>query len=249
MVKKKENWRIWNKDRDVEVRTFQRVKKNLPEMECAKQLRKIFNQIYKKEMRILDVGCAAGHYYNSLIKIDKNISYTGMDATKAYIAYGKKHFKKNTRVNLIQQDIFKIDNKYNKNFDITFCCNVLLHLPEIKKPIINLLKTTKKYCIIRTLVSNKTHFSQFLYSDKFNKNNKPTDFVYQNTYSFDLLKKIIKTQGKYQIDFINDKFESKNINKEFYNFNKKQSAVTKILDNKQIAGSKVFEWKWILIKK
>ncbi len=250
MVKiKSDNWRIWKIDKNVEVRTFKRVKKKLPEMECAKQLREILGKIYKKKMEVLDVGCASGHYYNSLKKIDKNISYTGMDSTHDYIKFGKKHFKKNKKVNLIHQDIFKIHKKYFRKFDITYCCNLLLHLPEIKKPITNLIKTSKKFCIIRTLVADKTHLSQFLYSDKFNKKNKPMNFVYQNTYSFDLIKKIIKSCGKYRINFLDDKFNSKNINREFSIFKKKQSAVTKISEKRQIAGSKVFEWKWVVIQK
>jgi len=250
MVKiKKENWRIWNIDKNVEARTFKRVKKQLPEMECAKQLREILGKIYKKKMEVLDIGCASGHYYNSLKKIDKDISYTGMDSTYEYIKFGKRHFRKNKKVNLIQQDIFKINKRYFKKFDITYCCNVLLHLPEIKKPITNLIKTSKKFCILRTLVADKTHLSQFLYSDKFNKNKKPKNFVYQNTYSYDFIKKIIKSCGKYRINFLDDKFNSKNINKEFLSFKKKQSAVTRTFENKQIAGSKVFEWKWVIIKK
>ena len=32
-------------------------------------------------------------------------------------------------------------------------------------------------------------------------------------------------------------------------FKKKQSAVTKISEKRQIAGSKVFEWKWVVIQK
>ena len=43
-------------------------------MESAKQLRKIIFKIYKPNMKILDVGCASGHYYNSLKKIDNKLS-------------------------------------------------------------------------------------------------------------------------------------------------------------------------------
>ena len=91
----KNNWRIWNKNNLVERRTFKRAKNQLPEMECAKQLIKIVSKIYKPEMKILDVGCAAGHYYNSLKKVDKNILYFGIDATKAYIQFAKNCFRKN----------------------------------------------------------------------------------------------------------------------------------------------------------
>ena len=68
--------------------------KKLPEMESAKQLRKLINKIYKKGMTILDVGCAAGHYYHSIIKVDKLIKFVGIDATKEYIDYANQIFKK-----------------------------------------------------------------------------------------------------------------------------------------------------------
>ena len=51
-----------------------------------------------------------------------------------------------------------------------------------------------------------------------------------------------------KIEFIDDKSQYNNINKEFQKYKNKQDAVTKALKNgQQIAGSKVFEWKWIKI--
>ena len=35
-------------------------------MECTKQLVEIVSTFYKEGDQILDVGCAAGHYYNGL---------------------------------------------------------------------------------------------------------------------------------------------------------------------------------------
>ena len=40
-------------------------------MECTKQLIKIIKPLYKDNMSILDVGCAAGHYYNSIKFLSK----------------------------------------------------------------------------------------------------------------------------------------------------------------------------------
>ena len=92
MVKK--NWKIWEKDHSVEARTFNRAQKKLPEMESAKQLRILIKKVYKKGMSILDVGCAAGHYYHSLLKIDRFVKFAGIDATKKYIDYANQIFKK-----------------------------------------------------------------------------------------------------------------------------------------------------------
>lgn len=242
------NWKIWNKDYSVEVRTFDRAKKKLPEMESAKQLRKLISPIYKNEMKILDVGCAAGHYYHSLLKINKSIKFTGIDATKEYINFAKKIFKDYKNSSFYKEDIFKISKKYKKKYDIVYSCNLLLHLPNIDLPLKNLMNTTKKYCFIRTLVSKKTHLSKYLYEDKFDKFGFPINFVYQNTYSYSYIKKLLKKYGAKKIEFIDDEFNYNKINKEFKKYKKKQDAVTEALKNgKQVAGSKIFEWKWIKV--
>ena len=87
------DWEIWEKNNSIE-RSIKRIQNKLPEMEASKQLSKIVKKIYKKKYSILDFGCAAGHYYNSLKRIDKNINYFGFDVTKAYVSYARKHFKK-----------------------------------------------------------------------------------------------------------------------------------------------------------
>ena len=43
-----------------------------PEMEVSKALAKIVKRIIKKDYKILDVGCAWGHYYRSLKREIKN---------------------------------------------------------------------------------------------------------------------------------------------------------------------------------
>ncbi len=243
-----QNWNIWENKSEIE-RSIQRVKKILPEMECAKQLAKIVKKYYKKGDKILDFGCAAGHFYQSLKKIDKNISYYGFDATKPYIKYAKNFFKHNQNTHFDIQNIFSLSRKYYNNFDIVFCSNVLLHLPSIDLALKNLLKASKKYCIIRTLVSDNTHLSKFYHNDKTNKNNILDSFQYQNTYSYNLIKKKIRKHGRYKISFIDDQYNGAKINKEYSKYKKKYPGLTKFVDSIQISGSKVFEWKWIIIKK
>ena len=241
------NWNIWENKSEIE-RSIQRVKGTLPEMECAKQLSNIIKKIYKKN-NVLDFGCAAGHFYHSLKKIDKNMNYTGFDSTKSYIKFAKKYFAKEKNISFDIQNIFSPSKKYFKKFDIVFCSNVLLHLPSIDLPLKNLLSCSKKYCIIRTLVSDNTHLSKFYHTDKMNKKNVLDSFQFQNTYSYNLIKKKILKYGKFKIKFINDKFSGKKINKEYKKYKKKYPGLTKFVDQFQISGSKVFEWKWIIIKK
>ena len=244
---KNDIWRIWNKDESVEQRTFLRTKGELPEMECTKQLVNLISDVYNKGMIVADIGCASGHYYNGIKRLDPEVQYKGIDATVPYIEFAKEYFKNNDNTSFELGDIFNLDEKHKLQYDIVYCCNVLLHLPEFKEPVNNLLKITKGTCFIRTLLSDHTHLSKFLYSDKFDENGEPLDFVFQNTYSYDLFKSHIEAQGNFQVEFIEDEFDVEAINKEYSNFNKDLEAVTKVQNNVQIAGSKVFEWKWVKI--
>ena len=66
-------------------------------------------------MSILDVGCAAGHYYHSLLKIDRFVKFAGIDATKKYIDYANQIFKKYNNASFFKEDIFKISKNIKKN--------------------------------------------------------------------------------------------------------------------------------------
>ena len=244
-----DTWKIWNKDDSVEQRTYKRVTGELPEMESTKQLVELVTNIYKPGMKVLDVGCAAGHYYNGLSRIDTEIRYNGIDATNAYIKFARKHFKDNPYTTFDVVDIFNLPDKFHGKFDIVFCCNVILHLPGFKVPLKNIITASKEYCLIRTLVSDKTHLSKLLYTDSFDENGEPTNFVFQNTYSYKIIENFVSELGDYKIEFIDDKFDAQSINDEYKDYRTLQSAVTRVQNGVQIAGSKVFEWKWIKITK
>lgn len=243
------DWRIWDKDSAVEARTYKRTIGELPEMECSKQLRELVSTVYKSGNTILDVGCASGHYYNSLAVMDQNIQYAGIDATDDYIKFAKEHFKGNQNTKFEQGDIFDGNFFGDEKFDIVFCANVILHLPEAYTPFQKLLDACKGTVFVRTLISDKTHLSRFLYDDEGVTEKQPVNFVYQNTYSSDYITKISMEFGAKDVKFIEDSFDERQINKEYVGYSTEQSAVTRVLGGKQIAGSKVFEWRWVQITK
>ena len=127
MKNKDLDWRIWNKKNDlVEERTYSRATGKLPEMESAKQLRKILGKIHNEES-VLDVGCASGHYLRSIRIINNDCIYTGVDATKKYIDNANIIHKSDTNAKFIEGDIYSL----KLQADIVFCCNVLLQHYQI----------------------------------------------------------------------------------------------------------------------
>lgn len=243
----KDNWRIWEADPSVEGTLFKRASGELPEMESTKQLVELVKEVYEPGKKILDVGCGPGHYYRGLRRIDENINYNGMDATKPYIEFAKQQFA-DTKAKFTRGDIFDIPESLG-TFDIVACCNVILHLPDFRIPIKNLLKSSTKYCFIRTLVSNNTYLHRLVIGDEFDENGNPKKFVFQNTYSFDLLKNFINSLGSYNVELIEDKFKPEVLDGEYQKVKKGSVGATKILDGIQISGNLIFEWKWLKISK
>lgn len=241
----KNSWRIWEKDPSVESTLLKRATGELPEMESTKQLVELVKEVYEPGMKILDVGCGPGHYYRSFRQIDESIVYIGLDATKLYIDYAKNIFKR-SNAKFIVSDIFNISDEIGK-FEIVVCCNVILHLPDFRIPIKNLLKVSKKYCFIRTLISDNTSFHKFVYESEFDENGNPKKYVYQNTYSFELIKSYIDSLGNYSIKLIEDNFNPKNLDAEFHNVKNESASSTKIINGFQVCGNLIFEWKWLRI--
>ena len=64
-----------------------------------------------------------------------------------------------------------------------------------------------------------------------------------------MIRKKIKKLGNFKVTFENDLFKGSKINKEFKKDKKKYPGLTRFIQGHQISGSKVFEFKWIVIKK
>ena len=235
------DWKIWSKNDLVEERTYLRAKGELPEMQSAIQLRDILGSI-EADVSVMDVGCASGHYLRSIRQLNESCTYTGVDATSKYIESAKEIFKEDKFAKFEVQDIYEL----NMSADIVFCCNVLLHLPSIKQPLTNLLSHFNERLVIRTLISEKTHLSQYLYSDVFDENGNPTDFLFQNTYSFEYLRYLVSQfDPNLRVEFIEDVYDVAALQEEGKSWKKRQGfATTAIENNLQIAGDKGFRWHW-----
>ena len=70
---------------------FNRAIGKSPEMEVSKSLSKIISNMISRDEKILDVGCATGHFYRSLKKrIKKKFFYTGCDPYEIFLKLGRK---------------------------------------------------------------------------------------------------------------------------------------------------------------
>jgi|LauGreSBDMM110SN_4_FD.fasta_scaffold26109_2 ubiquinone/menaquinone biosynthesis C-methylase UbiE len=240
-----------------------RAKNKLPEMEVAKAYGDILKKYVKKNSRVLDAGCLAGHFYTTLKKRfeKKKIFYTGIDPWKHHIDAAKKIWSKEKNVNFKKCWLQKLPFK-NNQFDISICCNVLTHIPEIIKPIKELLRTTKETIIIRTPIHDKSYRIQLVLNSKwfkftnirpeneFDNKGNPRVFEYFDVHSKDYFSSVIKRNyKKCKITFIKDTFfNAKKINNKFEKSKKINS--TKIdRDGNQITDLLIVPHYFVIIEK
>ena len=121
-----------------------------------KQLIK-FSKKSLSNFNILDLGCGGGLVCESLARLGANI--TGIDFVKQNIIAAKKHAKKsNTNIEYLHQDINNL--KLKKKYDAVLILEVLEHIEDWKKIIINVKKLLKPGGKIIISTINRNFFSK-----------------------------------------------------------------------------------------
>lgn len=254
---KTNKWRIWDKEKDYGKLLYKRAIGELDEMESSKALCSIISPLYKDRVKVLDVGCGAGHYLRSLrSRIDEDIDYTGVDATEYYVELARTAFGDDTL--FLNGDIYELPFD-DESFDIVICNNLILHLPPPPtKPISELLRTSSKYVVIRTVfgernyiikevrgASEKTEDLSIKEGKLIDHEGNPVAYNYFNMYSEQYFRDIV-TDIDETIDMkvvCDDSWSS------FDNTALAGKTATKVIDGKQVSGNLVLDWRFMILRK
>ena len=179
-------YHVWDTASDYGDVLAQRALGTLPEMACARRLATLLAPLACPGDRLLDVGCGVGHYYRSLKgRLPEPWEYCGLDATPAYVRLATQLWW-NTRPPLAfdQGDIFALPYP-EASYDTVICCNVLLHLPAIARPLSELVRVARRRVLVRTLLSDRAFRIQELRSpERYDMDGQPLGpWNYYNIYS------------------------------------------------------------------
>jgi len=241
-----------------------------PEKESSKAVLELIKSEVKNGDNILEIGSSVGHLMRTLDKVKKNFSYSGIDIDEYAISKGNETSKsrKFENIDFRGLQIGQVNNIpfSDDSFDISICLNVLEHVNNPIPGIRELIRTTKRLIIIRTLVSDQTfiikesrnleHLSlgyQHLQlpspKNEIDDAGEPKVFAYQNIYGKSFLSEnlgAIKSIKSYQIfeDIMWDEkayLKDSSINSLFRR--------TEVINGAQTRGNFIDTNFWILIKK
>ena len=259
-MKKKYNqcYDISERNKDYLNISINRSKGKLPDMEVAKAFSKMLKKMKSKNLSILDVGCLTGHFNRTFEKyLNRKFTYTGIDPWKIHIDAANKVWKNsdNTKFKIGWAQKIPFSKKL---FDVVICSNVLTHIPEIKKPLKEMLRSTKKFLILRTPVHDKSYRIQmvlnskwFKYTkvkpkDEFDDRGEPRVYEYYDVHSRDYLESVIKKiHPKAKITFLKDTFFLK---RNIQNKNEKKLNKTMIINGQQVSDLLILPHYFVIIK-
>jgi ubiquinone/menaquinone biosynthesis C-methylase UbiE len=191
-----DSWRVWDDDRSYGETLYNRATGELPEMESSRAVSKVVAKVFREGDTILDVGCGCGHYLRGLDReLPAGFSYQGVDATEHYISLARKAFADRADVRFEVADIFALDLA-DEAFDIVMCNNVLLHLPEIRRPLSELVRVTRRELFVRLMCGERSFRIQDVHPQpggaEFAEDGTPIAYHYYNIYSRDYVNHLLE---------------------------------------------------------
>ena len=94
--------------------------------------------------KVLDAGCGEGFSLNKLISNKIGDELEGIEYSKEAIALGEKLFP---NANIKLGDIYNLPYKTD-SFDLVVCTEVLEHLEDPQKALLEIIRVSKKYLIL-----------------------------------------------------------------------------------------------------
>ena len=237
----REAWQAWAKRPEVEGTLVERARGRLPEMESTKRLVSLLSECYREGDRILDVGCNTGHYLRGVRRLDPSAEYVGVDAYVHYIDEAREIFADDPHARFEVKDVH--DPLFPDDpFDLVYCCNVILHLPDFRTPLRNLLESTARTCIVRTLLGERTTKVRRAVVEEFDRDGEPLEFIYQNTWAEKTVVGYAHELG-WDAEVIADEFDPSVLEREHETL--KRGHGTAILGGRQVDGVVILDWKWL----
>jgi ubiquinone/menaquinone biosynthesis C-methylase UbiE len=252
----KDKWRIWDQYKQYGEVLFKRATGQSEEMESSKSLCKILQPHYRPGLKVLDVGCGAGHYLRSLRnRIDADIDYTGVDATRSYVELANKAFGGTAK--FMVGDIFNLPFA-DASFDIVMCNNVILHLPPPPiRPLSELIRVSRQTTIVRTLFGKQTYVIKEIRTaqelpglaeregDLIQPDGEVAAFNYFNLYSERYMRDVLeKIAPSAHVTITAD-----NDYKPFDNRTDCGSTATTVINGIQVSGNIIHDMRYIVVKK
>lgn len=200
------DWENWRYARRYGELLRDRAQGKYQEMEYCKFLRKLIAIDYRQGDAVLEIGSGAGHIYASLRRQFPGLDYTGIDITPSYVEMANELFCREPNARFLLGDLYQ-PHLPRSQYDLVICYNVLLHLPDYQLPLARLLDLTSRVLFIRTSLAQTTTIRRDHRSARVIDPGYEDRTSFYNTYAVGEFTEFIHTQGKWDVDVLDEEFD------------------------------------------
>jgi ubiquinone/menaquinone biosynthesis C-methylase UbiE len=186
-------WRVWGRRADYGELLRRRASGALPEMDSAIATAERAASLLRRGDRVLDVGAGAGHYLRSLkARAPAPFSYVGVDATLAYLLLAEEVWRDERDARFVAGDIYQLPLS-DGSADLVLCCNVLLHLPSVAKPLRELVRVARRHVLVRMLLGPRGFRIKEIEGDQISEDGEPTSYNWYNIYPQPYVERVLRS--------------------------------------------------------
>jgi SAM-dependent methyltransferase len=212
--KSADGWQYWKDAEYYQSELRRRAEGALPEMQCAKQITRLVAETHRAGESILDAGCGAGHYLNSLGRdLEGSFSYHGIDITPQHIEAARAVYRSQGNADFEVADVRTLPFA-DETFATTICANTIPHIPNAAQALRELFRVTGKTLFVRLLIGNEILITKKAASEEMDERGEPVTFSYVNIYTESFVRSALGASNV-KVEFLEDQFDSSELESHF----------------------------------
>lgn len=163
-------------------------------------LERVVGREREEQVSVLDIACGGGANMYHLAPSLPNSSWTGIDLVPKYFELAEGRLDP-SRFRLLEGDMFQLVDLFGaKSFDISFCVQTILDLPDYEKAVSETLDVTTRWVFL-TALFNDSNLDYITHLEVTDRTDLKEDDVsaYYNVYSLPRFKEFCLRSGAAEI--------------------------------------------------
>ena len=244
---------LWDRSPIYRETLEKRIMGALPPMEANKHLAETLREVSVEGDTLLDAGCGAGHFLRLYTDVVPESRITGIDVSDSLLAIARQHYPAAAFTRSTIEEFAP-----PAPFDHVTCCNVLMHVANLRVAIDRLLALSRKTLHVRMLIGDATYLIRHVHStdsyagisdippsEELDASGAPVDFHHFNIYSRAFIASLLDRPDVEAADIVPDTFmDLAALARE-----RKGRYQTRVVDGQLVIGNIICPWAYVHVRK
>lgn len=153
-----------------------------------------------RRLRILDACCARGRLMHFLNEFNGDQEYVGFDYLEELVEEANAHFKDVPNVTVVHADIYRLSERWGKEFDISILYKTLLNFPRYEDALEQLFAVTREKVYLTSIFyEGNADFDIRIH--KYAVYESATDYAHYNCYGIPRFTDFCRARGAREVLF------------------------------------------------